>query len=78
MSVTRDILRATLLSAAAGLLAVGANTLRNALVEKRETADLTTQQIEDAISALDPSTRAAVIGRLTADAGQQIKDRFGH
>jgi hypothetical protein len=30
---------------------------------KKETVDLTTQQIEDAISALDPGVRAAVIGR---------------
>jgi diacylglycerol O-acyltransferase / wax synthase len=53
------------------LLAVAASVLR----EKKATVDLTTQQIEDAISALDPSTRAAVIGRLTADAVQQVKDR---
>jgi hypothetical protein len=57
-----------------GLLAVAANELR----EKKATADKTTQQIEDTISALDPTTRAAVIARLTADAEQQVKDRFGH
>jgi hypothetical protein len=73
MSEPKNILRVVLLAAAAGLLAVAANVLR----EKKATADLTTQQIEDTISALDPTTRAAVIARLTADAGQQVKDRFG-
>jgi hypothetical protein len=53
------------------LLAVAASVLR----EKKATVDLTIQQIEDAISALDPGVRAAVIGRLTADAVQQVKDR---
>ena len=69
MSVPRNILRVVLLTAAAGLLAVAASVLR----EKKATVDLTTQQIEDAISALDPGVRAAVIGRLTADAVQQVK-----
>ena len=57
MSVPRNILRIVLLTAAR-LLAVAASVLR----EKKETVDLTTQQIEDAISALDPGVRAAVIG----------------
>jgi len=70
MSAPRNILRVVLLAAAAGLLAVAASVLR----EKKETADLTTHQIEDAISALDPGTRAAVIARLTADAVQQVKE----
>src|SRR6476646_4494890 len=70
MRVPRNILRVVLLTAAAGLLAVAASVLR----EKKATVDLTTQQIEDAISALDPGVRAAVIGRLTADAVQQVKD----
>ena len=72
MSVPRNILRVVLLTAAAGLLAVAASVLR----EKKATVDLTTQQIEDAISALDPGVRAAVIGRLTADAVQQVKDPY--
>ena len=70
MSETRNILRIVLLAAAAGLLAVAASVLR----EKKATVSLTTQQIEDAISALDPGTRAAVIGRLTANAVKQVKD----
>jgi len=72
--VPRNILRIVLLSAAAGLLAIAANELR----KKQETVDQTTQQIEDTISALDPGTRAAVIARLTADAGHQVKDRVDH
>jgi hypothetical protein len=70
MSAPRNILRVVLLTAASGLLAVAASVLR----EKKETADLTTHQIEDAISALDPGTRAAVIARLTSDAVQQLKE----
>ena len=70
MSEPRNILRIVLLAAAAGLLAVAASVLR----EKKETVDLTTQQILDAISALDPSTRTAVITRLTADTVQQVKE----
>ena len=50
MSVPRNILRIVLLIAAAGLLAVAASVLR-----EKETVDLTTQQIEDAVSALDPA-----------------------
>jgi hypothetical protein len=51
-SAPRNILRIVLLTAAAaGLLAVAASVLR----EKKETVDLTTQQIEDAVSALDPA-----------------------
>jgi hypothetical protein len=48
MSAPRNTLRIVLLAAAAGLLAVAASVLR----EKKATVDLTTQQIEDAISAL--------------------------
>jgi hypothetical protein len=70
MSEPRNILRVVLLAAAAGLLAVAASVLR----EKKETVDVTTRQIEDAISALDPGSRAAVIARLTADAVQQVKE----
>ena len=67
----RNTLRIVLLAAAAGLLAFAAKELR----EKKETVDLTVRQIEDAISALAPGTRAAVIARLTADAGHQVKER---
>jgi hypothetical protein len=72
MGLSRNILRIVLLAAAAGLLAAAAGMLR----EKKQIVDVTTQQIEDTISALDPTTRAAVIARLTAKAGEQVKDRL--
>ena len=69
MSASRTILRVVLPSAAAGLLALAANALR----ERRLAVETTTQQIEDTISALGPATRAAAIARLTADAGEKVK-----
>jgi len=72
MGESKNILRIVLLAAAAGLLATAACLLR----EKKQMVDVTTQQIEDTISALDPTTRAAVIARLTADAGKQVKGRL--
>jgi len=69
---SRKVLRAILLAAAGVMLAVAAAQLR----EKKQLVDLTTQQIEDQIAALDPGTRAAVIGRLTADAARAGRDRF--
>jgi hypothetical protein len=72
MGGSRNVLRIVLLAAAAGLLATAAALLR----EKKQIVDVTTQQIEDTISALDPATRAAVIARLTAAAGAQVKERL--
>jgi hypothetical protein len=72
MSEPRNVPWIVLLAVAAGLLAFAARAFR----AKKEVVDLTTQQIEDTISALDPSTRAAVIARLTADAGHEVKDRI--
>ena len=72
MGESRNILRIVLLVAAAVSLVAAAGLLR----EKRKIVDVTTQQIEDTISALDPATRAAVIARLTTDAGERVKDRL--
>jgi hypothetical protein len=72
MSVSREVLRIGLLAAAAGLVVTAAGLLR----EKKQLVDVTTQQIEDTISALDPAARAAVIARLTAAAGEQVKERL--
>jgi LPS O-antigen subunit length determinant protein (WzzB/FepE family) len=72
MGESRTILRIVLLVAAAMSLAAAASLLS----EKKKLVDVTTQQIEDTISALDPATRAAVITRLTTDAGEQVKDRL--
>ena len=69
---SRQLLRVILLAAAGLILAVAAAQLR----EKRQLVDLTTQQIEDQIAALDPGTRAAVVARLTADAARSGRDRL--
>jgi hypothetical protein len=66
-------LRAALLAAAAAALVAAAAQLR----EKRMLADQTVAEIEDQIAALDPATRAAVLGRLTSDAAKQAKTRIG-
>lgn len=44
--------------------------------EKTLLAKATTAEIEATIASLDPATRAAVIARLTADAAEQVKERF--
>jgi type III secretory pathway lipoprotein EscJ len=72
MGESRNILRIVLLVAAAVSLAAAASLLS----EKKKIVDVTAQQIEDTISALDPATRAAVIARLTTDAGERVKDRL--
>ena len=71
MTHSPKLLRAMLLAAAGVMLAVAAAQLR----EKKQLVDLTAQQIEDQIAALDPGTRAAVITRLTADAARAARDR---
>lgn len=73
MSATaQTILRAALLAAAAAALVAAAAQLR----EKRKLADQTVAGIEGQIAALDPATRAAVVGRLTSDAAKQAKTRM--
>lgn len=74
MDVSKKALRAGLLVAAAGLLAMAARVVG----AKKLTADMTVQQIEETISALDPATRAAVVARLTVDASKKVKDRLEH
>ena len=73
MSATaRSILRAALLAAAAAAFVGAAAQLR----EKRTLADQTVAGIEGQIAALDPATRAVVLGRLTSDAAKQAKARI--
>jgi type III secretory pathway lipoprotein EscJ len=72
MGESRNILRIVLLVGAAVSLAAAASLLS----EKKKIVDVTTQQIEDTISALDPAARAAVIARLTTDARERVKDRL--
>ena len=70
MASTR-IIRAALLVAAAAILAAAAAQLR----DKRQTAELTVDNIHEQLDALDPVTRAAVIARLSSDEVQKVRDR---
>jgi hypothetical protein len=60
-----------LLVAAAAVLAVAAALLR----DKRQTAELTVDNIHEQLDALDPATRAAVIARLSSDEVKKVRDR---
>ena len=73
MGLSPRIIRAVLLVAAAVVLAVAAAQLR----DKREAADLTVENIQAQLDALDPVTRAAVITRLTADEVKKVRDQHG-
>ena len=69
MTSTRMI-RAVLLVAAAAVLAAAAALLR----DKRQTAELTVDDIHEQLDALDPVTRAAVIARLSSDEVKKVRD----
>jgi hypothetical protein len=69
MTSTRMI-RAVLLVAAAAVLAAAAALLR----DKRQTAELTVDDIHEQLDALDPVTRAAVIAKLTSDEVKKVRD----
>jgi hypothetical protein len=71
MSLSPRVIRAALLVAAAVVLAVAATQLR----DKRETADLTVENIHEQLDALDPVTRAAVITRLSSDEVKKVRDQ---
>jgi len=51
-------------------LAVAAFQLR----EKHQEAERAVQDIHDQLDALDPATRAAVVGRLTAEEVKKVRD----
>ena len=51
-------------------LAAAAYQLR----EKHQEAEQAVQNIHDQLDALDPVTRAAVIGRLTAQEAKKVRD----
>jgi hypothetical protein len=70
MSLSPRVIRAALLVVAAVLLAAAATQLR----DKRETADLTVENIHEQLDALDPVTRAAVITRLSSDEVKKVRD----
>ncbi len=71
MSLSPRVIRAALLVAAAAVLAAAAIQLR----DKRETAELTVENIHAQLDALDPVTRAAVIARLSSDEVKKVRDR---
>ncbi len=71
MSLSPRVIRAVLLVAAAAVLAVAAAQLR----DKRETAELTVDNIHAQLDALDPATRAAVIARLSSDEVKKVRDQ---
>jgi hypothetical protein len=70
MGISKRVMRAVLLVAAAAALAVAAYQLR----EKHEEAELAVQNIHDQLDALDPVTRAAVITRLTSEEVKKVRE----
>ncbi len=70
MSPSTRTIRAVLLVAAATILAVAAVQLR----DKRQTANLTVENIHEQLDALDPVTRAAVVARLSSDEVKKVRD----
>ena len=72
MSLSHTV-RAALLAAAAVALAAAALQLRGT----RQMAELTADNIQAQLDALDPVTRAAVITRLTADEVKKVRDQHG-
>jgi Tfp pilus assembly protein PilV len=71
MTSSTRIIRAALLVAAAAVLALAAVQLR----DKRQTAELTVENIHDQLDALDPATRAAVVARLSSDEVKKVRGR---
>jgi hypothetical protein len=71
MSLSPRVIRTVLLVAAAAVLAAAAVQLR----DKRETAQLTVENIQAQLDALDPVTRAAVIARLSSDEVKKARDQ---
>ena len=71
MNVSPRIIRTALLLATAVALVVAAVQLR----DKRQTAELTVENIEEQINALDPVTRAAVIARLSSDEVKKVRSQ---
>jgi hypothetical protein len=73
MSISPRTIRVALLVATAVVLLAAAVQLR----EMHDTAELTADNIQDQLDALDPVTRAAVIARLTSDEVKKVRDQRG-
>lgn len=71
MSLSPRLIRVALLVAAAVALAAAAVQLR----EKHQTAELTAENIQQQLDALDPVTRAAVIARLSSDEVKKVRSQ---
>jgi hypothetical protein len=71
MSLSPRVIRAVLLVAAAAVLTAAAAQVR----EKRQTAELTVENIHAQLDALDPVTRAAVIAQLSSDEYKKVRGR---
>jgi hypothetical protein len=71
MSLSPRTIRVALLVATAVVLLAAAVQLR----EMHDTAELTVDNIEEQLDALDPVTRAAVIARLSSDEVKKVRDR---
>jgi len=69
MGASPRLIRAVLLVAAAALLAAAAVQLR----DKRQMAELTVENIQQQLDALDPVSRAAVIARLSSDEVKKVR-----
>ena len=71
MSPSPRLLRALLLVAAAALLAAAAAQLR----EKRQVAELTVENIQAQLDALDPVSRAMTAARLSSDEVKKVRSQ---
>jgi hypothetical protein len=71
MSLSPRIIRAVLLVAAAAVLTAAAAQLR----DKRQTAELTVENIQAQLDALDPVSRAGVVARLSSDEVKKVRGR---
>lgn len=73
-SMSKNLPGTILLVVATGLSVIAARRLR----QKKAIVDVTVQQMEDTLAAMDPAARAAAIARLVADGGAKVSDHIDH
>ena len=73
MGLSKRTIRVALLVATAVVLLAAAVQLR----DMHDTAELTADNIQEQLDALDPVTRAAVIARLGSDEVKKVRDQRG-
>ena len=71
MGISPRTIRVALLVATAVVLLAAAVQLR----DMHDTAELTADNIQEQLDALDPVTRAAVIARLSSDEVKKVRDQ---